>query len=283
MAKWSKIIQISLVLMGIVSPNDLDCRQVKKSSQARKNQTLIQLDQPQAVLSQKQDPQEWYRQMMEKYPGAGLEHVEFESGDHWSMFSYSSICHGKEMHVILCPSDVYHGLRSFTAADEGSLLHEAGHVRNHMKTKMFYDFKRQTALKACLVAACFFGAIERCKNLKSDMVDTNFKEMVPLSGFISKILFLYGLSATGVLLPFATSPLIGRLDEVLADNFRCQHADADTLKGSYYHFMDHAKWQKSVYGDSRLLRWADDFEHPASINRAQKIKNALWQRFGETV
>jgi hypothetical protein len=234
---------------------------------------------------QKQDPQEWYRQIMEKYPDAGLENAEFKSGSCWSMCSYSY--DGEEFHVIRCPSDLYEGRRSFTPKDESLLLHEVGHVRNHMKAKVFYDTKRQKALKACLVAACFLGAgcIEKSKNLKNDLLaSAGLKEMRPLSQSIPNVLSLYALSAICMLLPLKTMvPLLERLNEILADNFMCQHADAKALKGSYAYFMDHAQMQKRVYGDSRFIRWLNDFAHPASINRAQKIKNALLDRFGETI
>jgi hypothetical protein len=264
MAKWSKIIQFLLLLVGVTYHDDL-------FSKLNKNYALSTSP---SMSASKQDPQQWYQKMMQKYPDAGLEHAEFVAGSHWAMGPRlnDSAC-------IFCPSDKFNGYQPFTPDDEISLLHEAGHVRNHSWTKLFYENKRQLALTTALVAVCFLGSggITKSKNLAFESAQ-NLKDHKVVD-VISKIfLFSCAYSFLFTSIYAVTPPVLQRIDETLADNFANQHGDEQALKEGYKFYMNHADFQKSVY-KNWYFRWIHDFAHPASSDRAQAIRKVLMSKF----
>lgn len=258
MKKWLKIIHFSIFLTGLVCFDNLfGLQQIQNNK-----------------IVKKQDPQEWHQKMIQKYPKAGLEKIKLVAGRSWAMGHFLD-----GTPFITCPYDTYDGFKSFTPDDELALLHEAGHARNHRWTKALYKKSYQKKLMLGLMAASFLGTdgVQKSKDLFSSFSTDNKNDIAEK---IIKISLLYGVLSS-VIYKFTPS-ILKRIDETLADDFANQHGDADALKGGYYHFMQHAHWQKMAY-KNWLHRWKKDFGHPASYDRAQEIAKVLWSKHGQPV
>ena len=254
MVKWSKIIQFCIFLAGIVCSDNLFSGQIIK-----------------------QDPQQWFQTMIQKYPQAGLEKIMLVDGRSWAMGHYSD---GKVF--VTCPYDTFYGFKPFTPDDELALLHEAGHARNHAWTKLFYKKNYQKKFALALVAAAFVAAegLSKGKDIVFDCSANFTDHKFDVADKVLKYLLLYGgLSA---LIYKIIPPILGRCDEILADDFANQQGDAEALQGGYYHFMKHANYQKYAY-KNWLHHWIKDFSHPASIDRAKIIGKVLWSKYGQSV
>lgn len=214
----------------------------------------------------------WFCSMQQKYPQAGLQDVIFgylvdEKDDvGWCMCFDEHT--GKFW--IICPRSKING--SFTKSDECSLLHEAGHVRNRTYCPVLNGYSTSyKAAIAALAAGTFmanggFQGVQKIPYLKNNSVASYALSAAAVYGLYK------GLSA-------GIRPIVGRIDEMMADNFAFKHADLDALIERHEGHIQHGNLQNRYYKNI-WHHWAYDFMHPHSHDRAYNIQNALLGRFG---
>lgn len=214
----------------------------------------------------------WFCSMQQKYPQAGLKDIIFgysvdEQDDvGWCMFFGENA--GKFW--IICPRSKING--SFTNSDECSLLHEAGHVRNHTCFPVLKgDGTSYKAAIATLAVGTFVAGNYFQKAQKYPYFENNSVASCALSAAV-----VYGLYKG---FDIGARPLVGRIDEMMADSYAFKHADVGALIGRHERYIVHGDlqtiWYKNIWH-----HWAHDFEHPHSHDRAYNIQNALLNRFG---
>lgn len=211
----------------------------------------------------------WVRGLQVKYPSVNFKNIQIISSNspRWSVWTNRS-----GYTFIGCPADKFNGSKPFSVADEVSFLHEVGHRENHATLPWLWNQGKPTITIAALVAlGCFMGSgghdkiTQQCDVAKDSYV-----------GLGLSALTIAGLSW---MIKKAATPFSKRIDEALADSYACSQASFLALKEKYYDFSRHAQLQNKNY-KTFLHRWLHDFAHPASADRAEKIRIAALQRFG---
>ncbi|OGB86530.1 hypothetical protein A3J41_01385 [candidate division TM6 bacterium RIFCSPHIGHO2_12_FULL_38_8] len=285
MEKWSKIVQISFVLIGFTCHDQL----LSKMSKYHEKKLIKQ-------LAKINFAQVWYQKMIAKYPHAGLENEQLavcpdEVG--WCVGTEK----GSDKEMIGCPRDKYFGNIPFDTADEFFLLHEMGHIKNHAAYPIFHDKKQHEKLgKRLAISTMVALNLSLCLALKDDLQrDYKINDyVIPKKYYFFPMLMAinYWLYKHSNFVDSCKETVVftcEKFDESWADDFACQTVDSPALVGGYQHFIDYHNKIMKILAEKNIdisiweLRLQLFFKdtHPFALDRAKKIENTLHYRYGQ--